>query len=179
MTRFFRVAVLALVVVGVVATPAAAAQNTTNTTGDGNGSASAVIQVGSVVTVTDYEYSDGEFEVTLRSEIPSLVTISDVLGPVQDAGATAIPQKRVTVGQGETTVSMEVGTYRGSAAISIATSDGAIYLSTGIEPPNPWAGTSPALGWFGGAGVGLSMFGLAAWRKKHKLEDAPERAGES
>lgn len=134
--------------------------------------AETVIQVGSNVQVVDYRYADGTFHVTLRANITELVTVADVLGPVQNQGASTVPTKRIVLEPGKTTVSMDVGSYQGSAAVSIGTSEAGVYLSTGITTANPFGAVGPTAGWFGGAATVIGMGALAL--RKVRGEDISE-----
>jgi len=168
-------ALILSVVAGGVGT--VAAQENSTTTTEQEGPQSAVIDVGPYVTVTDYHYSGGEFVVDLHADLPTRIAISDVLGQVEEAGAREVPSKRVMV-NGETTVRMEVGTYRGAAAVSIGTSSSAVYLSTGIQPINPLAGGSATVGWIGGSALAILMFVTAALWVMRQEGGAPEVAGD-
>jgi hypothetical protein len=134
-----------------------------------------LIRVGPHLSVVDYRYDGDLMHVTLHADIPTRAAISDVLGPVSESGARAVPVKTVMV-DGTMEVSMDVEEYRGSAAISVGTSDGAVYVSTGIDPVNPFAGGSATLGWFGGAGLSILMFTAAAIYKMRSEGGAPEVA---
>lgn len=168
--------ILSVVAGGGVGSVAAQAQENSTTTDQGPDSA--VIDVGPHVTVTDYSYAGGEFRVTLDADVPTRVAIADVLGSVQEAGARAVPTKRIMV-EGETTVRMDVGTYRGAAAVSIGTSSSAVYLSTGIQPINPLEGGSATVGWVGGSALAILMFVVAALWVKRQEGGAPEVAGDA
>lgn len=171
---------LAVVAGGGVGSVAAqeAENSTATTTAEDTGPDDAVIDVGPYVTVTDYHYSGGEFVVTLHADLPTRVAIADVLGSVQDAGAREVPTKRVMV-NGETRVRMQVGTYRGAAAVSVGTANSAVYLSTGIQPINPLAGGSATVGWVGGSVLAISMFIAAAIWVIRQEGGAPEVAGDA
>jgi hypothetical protein len=170
--------ILALVLIatatGAVSTVSAQAQGAQNatTTGD-DGPGSAVIDVGRHLTVTDYEFRDGQMRVQLEADLPTLVTISGVLGQVTEAGAREIPQKQLMI-RDTTTVSMDVEQYRGGAAVSVATNNGAVYLSTGVRAPNPYGAVSPTAGWLGGASVVVAMGVLAVRKVRGEGPTEPE-----
>jgi|GEM_PF-1782295 len=158
--------ILALTALLVVATlPATAApttttQNTTTANPDGH---TVRMQVGQYVTIERYWYQNGKFHVVLTADVPTLVSVTDSMAGIADAGATSVPYRRVMV-DGQTEVVMEVTEYRGGAAVSVGTSGDLVRLSTGVSPANPFASSSPTMGWLGGAGIAvLSFVGAGAW----------------
>ena len=126
--------------------------------------------------IVDYQYQDGVFTVWIESDIPTVLVVSDALGPLSDSGVTKIPQKRTSIPGGRSKITMPVESFRGEAGISVATSDGAAYISTGVDPANPWAGGNATLGWIGGAGIALLFFILAGVYVIRKEGGAPQEA---
>lgn len=163
---------LAGMVLGSTGLAAAQTDGQTNTTTTESEPESTLIQVDQYVRVIDYSYSGGEFVIELEAEIPSLVTVSDALGPVADEGASEIPQRQYTV-DGRETIVMDVEEFRGSAAVSVATPDGGIYLSTGVSAPNPFSLTSSTTGWLGGAFTVVLMAVLALIKVSGETVDEP------
>jgi hypothetical protein len=128
------------------------------------GGRQAVASLGPAVTLVSYEFHQDNqtFALTLRAEAYTQIVVSDALGPLQDEGVSTVPQRRVALERGETTVTMRVEEYRGSAAVSVASPRGAVYVSTGIQSPNPFADGDPTVGWVGGATLAVAMFVGAA-----------------
>lgn len=124
----------------------------------------AVASLGPAVTLVSYEFDQqtSTFNVTLRAEVYTEIVVSDALGVLDDEGVSHVPQRRVGLNRGETTVSLKVETYRGDAGVSVASPKGAVYVSTGIDSGNPFAGGDPTLGWIGGASLAVVMFFGAA-----------------
>jgi hypothetical protein len=120
-------------------------------------------QVDNHTRIVAYRYDDRNqtFAVVLEADRATLLTLSDALGPASEAGVSNIPSKDVTLQAGRSTVTMQVQPHRGSAAISVASADGAVYISTGVPPVNPLGDSNPTLGWLGGAGISVAMFLLA------------------
>ncbi|MFB6120974.1 MAG: hypothetical protein ABEJ68_07670 [Halobacteriaceae archaeon] len=178
----FALTLLLAVVAGAGVGTVAAQENSTTSTptpSDGTGETGpnqTVIRVGPHLSVTDYWYDGDEMHVKLYADLPTLVSVADVLGAVDESGARRVEAKRVMV-RGETTVTMDVGEYRGAAAVSIGTSDGGVYLSTGIKPINPLAGGSATVGWLGGSALAIGCFILAALWVMRQEGGAPEVAG--
>lgn len=155
-------------------------ENTT-TTADSGSAETAIIQVSENVQVVDWTYDGSSSTMRVRllvRNLPTAVTVADVLGPVQDAGASRVDSTRVFLEQGVSTVTVPVEEYRGAAAVSVATSEGAVYLSTGISPPNPFTAVGPTTAWFGGASVVVGMGILAVRRVRGSGPDEPEAIGE-
>jgi hypothetical protein len=179
MERFLSVLVLGLVLASLPA-PAAATPSTATPECEvmvmgecvdradsaSSGAASGSTYVGQVdnhTRIIAYRYSDKNqtFAVVIEADRPTLLAISDALGPVSDEGVSEIPSKDVSVDSGRSTITMQVQPHRGSAAISVASPDGAVYISTGVPPVNPLGDSNPTLGWLGGAGIAVGMFLLA------------------
>mgnify|MGYP000468813069 CR=1 FL=1 len=162
MRKLFLAVAAVMVIASGTAIPATAqstppAQNTT-TQGQ-----PVMLDVGEHVTVHRYWYENGEFHIVLSSNIATLVSVTDSMAGIKDSGGTTVPFRRVTV-DGQTEVVMDVTEYRGGAAVSVGTSDGLVRLSTGVSPANPFAGSSPTMGWLGGGGIAiLSFIGAGIW----------------
>ena len=112
------------------------------------------IEVGRNVDVTDWGFQDGTFSVTVEADIPTRVVVSDALGPVVSEGATRVPQRSVFV-EDRRVIQMTVQSFEGAAAVSVGTSSGAVYLSTGVTESNPFRYFGGTSGLF--SGVFLSM----------------------
>jgi hypothetical protein len=134
------------------------------------GGREAVASLGPAVTLVSYEFHQANqtFALTLRADAYTQIVVSDALGPLQDEGVSTVSQRRVGLERGETTVTMAVKEYRGDAGVSVASPRGAVYVSTGIESPNPFADGDPTVGWIGGATLAVVMFVFAALYVKRK-----------
>jgi len=133
-------------------------------------------QLGSNVQITGYSYSDGVFRVKVKTDTPTRIVVSDALGPLSDSGVSEVPQRSIFV-DGTQTIKMDVEEYRGGAAVSVATSGGTVYISTGITTSgNPFEGGSPTVGWIGGASLAVLMFVLAGVWKLRRESTTPRIA---
>lgn len=136
------------------------------------------IVVDDTVRLSEWEYRDGTFYLTLEADRTAVLTITEVIQPERGAGEMSI--RRTRIASGTSTVEIDVERVAGQAAVAITTSrsleDGrGVYVSTGqTATGGPFEATTSTAGWFGGASVVLFMFVAAGVRAKRKVRDKPE-----
>ena len=141
------------------------------------------MDLGPAVTVTDWEFTDGEFRMTVEADQARTVTITDsgaMMNEISKSGggstAVTIPKRTFAVTPGTETLVFDVEQFRGEYAVSIATRGRAAYIGTGVMFGNPFSGGDPTLGWFGGAGLSVLMFVLAGWWTLRNESIDPKKA---
>jgi hypothetical protein len=143
-------------------------------------------QVDNATTIRSVEYHDSNqtFVIVIDAEMPRSVVISDNLAAqkahqgVSEVQAVQVPQKRLYLDRGTTTIRIQAATWRGKTGITVATTGGAISLNNGVPAPNPFGASSGTTGWLGGAGIVAASFVGAAIYKKRHYGTEPVRAGD-
>lgn len=177
MTRIL-LAVFVVVCLAVAAAPAAGQQaNTSNgsTTPDVE---TVAVQIDDTTTLRDYEYRNGTWRLTVATEVPSQLVITDSARAMQawaDADgktATSLEPRRYTLGTGETIIEYDGDTFDGQAAITISTGSGTYFLATdGIETarqPVPWTTVQGLIGFTGLAAVSGTFYWV---KRKYESQD--------
>ena len=156
-----------------------AAQNATASSGAAN--ETYIAQIDGNVKLVDYRYdaSSQTFIVELESDVTTLVAISDAFGPFAESGVSTIPMKRTTIPEGRSTLRMQVSEWDGRAAVSIATANAAVAVSTGDVGSGLFSGspswdTVRVAGASGFAG-GLVIVGYMAYSRVRTSEGMIER----
>ena len=169
---------------GTSGAPSTTAPTTTAAPATGDDATQLAAQIDPVTTIRniDYNADTQTFKLTIHAEIPTRIVISDNLAAMKaNRGVTGmstaqIPQKRLTLDVGTTTVTMQAAEWRGKTAITVATTRGAISINNGVPTGSPFAGSSGTTGWLGGTGGALGAFILAALYKLKKEGGAPVEA---
>jgi hypothetical protein len=120
-----------------------------------------------------------EVAIDLSLDRPHQVVTSDMFGAISSdssGGVTGIPQTRDTVGSGESTLSRTVGLWEGDVGLSVATTEGAAWIATGV----PQSGTQVSLqtGVMTGVATTVGALLFAVDRKANQSSKAPERSDE-
>jgi hypothetical protein len=120
-----------------------------------------------------------EVAIDLSLDRPHQVVTSDMFGAIaadSSGGVTGIPQTRDTVGSGETTLTRTVGLWDGDVGLSVATTEGAAWIATGV----PRSGTQVSLqtGVMTGVATTVGALLFAVDRKANQSSKAPERSDE-
>lgn len=129
--------------------------------------------------VLDYSIErNGDNSATITVEIendePQLFVLSDVFAGLSEEGVSNVSQKRQVLPAGDGELSMRVSTFDDEyAAVGVATTDGAVTVSTGL----PGEG-SPDTSLPFGVGIGVLTSGLTfAWgarRERDEIAKEPE-----
>jgi hypothetical protein len=120
-----------------------------------------------------------EVAIDLSLDVPQQVVTSDMFGAISSdssGGVSGIPQTRDTVGSGESTLSRTVGLWDGDVGLSVATTEGAAWIATGV----PRSGTQVSLqtGVMTGVATTVGALLFAVDRKANQSSKAPERSDE-
>jgi len=201
--RFFVLIVLTTVVFGCIASPASAQENPINGTAAGNTTVPEPVQTQTAtpaptqtptpepetnqtvayhidgntrVLSYDYDSEAGTLSVTIESDRPQAVTISDA-GALSESGGGVIPSESEPIDGVRTLTIPVTRTDQGFVGVTIATDNTLYGIVIEPEREGPFERTSPTTGWLGGSTVAMIMIGLAAYRHKNREPDKPERMG--
>ncbi|WP_255193971.1 hypothetical protein [Natronobeatus ordinarius] len=151
-------ALLALVAVGMGSGLAAADTGAENETADLE-----VIAIDDATTITDWEIDDGRATVEIRTEISREVVLSDAVAGLTHEGASRVPEQRHDLERGTHTLTMDVETIDDRGAVSVATTGGAVRISSGIETSDdPFDAFGGASGLLFGIVMTVGLAGLGA-----------------
>lgn len=138
-------------------------------------------QLSPTARVLDYRIKEIDTEtaritVDVETDVPTLFVTSDVLGGLGSEGVSVVPQERVTLPSGKGTLSMDVGLFDDElAGLGVATSGGAVTISTGLPGQgNPTVSLPQGLAIGGGTMIAGTL--AAAWQKVNDASDEPEDA---
>jgi len=137
---------------------------------DSGGGRAVAAQIDAATTLRSIEYhkQNGTFVLVLDVETPRSVVVSDNLAAMKANKGTSgmstaeIPQKRLYLDRGTTTIEFKAVEWRGKTAVTIATPGGAVSINNGVPVANPFGGSSGTTGWLGGASIVLVSFVGAA-----------------
>lgn len=141
------------------------------------------IKIDKTADVVHYAWSNGQFEITIRAEIPKEnVAISESIGRSTksgDATSGTFAIRQYDLSPGKTTVSIPARKFNGVAMVTLTTrqciaAGSCPYLQAGGGSPSPYERTGSTAGWLGGATVAMIMTGLAAYRIKNRNPSKPE-----
>lgn len=164
-------------------TEAAAQSNETDETTPEPGPPGVVAQIGETLTLRSWEWESdrSRFALVMSSEIPSRIKITDTAAVMNamttgdGGGAFEIPTEGRTLQSGEQTVYFDGQTFNGVAAITVASTSGAVLVRTdSIQMGRPAVGYSTAGLLTAGAAVGSGWFSFRRARDKLQEEDEPE-----
>lgn len=181
MSRIFSGITIALVVgllTLTVATGGVVAQETvTSSTTEEPTGETTTISLSPTTQITEWQYENGTFHVTVRAQIPTQVVITDagrlsqILSESGGAASAKVNQRRLTLTPGTTTVEFRAAQVQGAGAITMASSNGeglVVIRSDSISP------TRDAIEWSSaGALIVASAIGAGYWsyrRMKERLE---------
>jgi hypothetical protein len=177
MSRFFAVTT-ALIVLGMGLGLAAPVGAQANETATGNATAP-VAEFDNGATISEYSFEDGTVTVTISTERPTEVTISDALAGIGKEGATTVPKESQRVLPGTETVTMPVTSFRGGNSVSVSIDGQTARLSSefdaddGENPFQYFGGTSGLLsGMAVAVAMALSAAGFALWREDNGVRKA-------
>lgn len=136
-------------------------------------------RVDNVVRVRSFSWSDGQMRVTLESDVPTLVVLSGLsTAQAGGEGVNDIPQKRVTVSPGVTTLTVDAADHGGSATVTVATSRNAVLLNS--RTGSAWFYGSPDWSTVQAVGALAALIGgaapaLVAYRRKRSEQGEVRR----
>jgi hypothetical protein len=140
-------------------------------------------QLSPTARVLDYRIREVDSEtariaVDVETDVPTLFVLSDVLGGLSSEGVSMVQQERTTLPSGKGTLSMDVGLFDDElAGLGVATSGGAVTISTGLPGKgNPTVSLPQGLAIGGGTMIAGTL--AAAWQKVNDASDTPENAFE-
>ena len=130
--------------------------------------------IDALTKVVDWDYDGDKFVILVESKAPNRITLTEAVQLQEGMGT--YQTKDVNVPKGRTKITFSAEPHDGAAAVFFATSQckqasSCSYLSTGertSDGSSPFEGTTSTVGWLGGAGVAVSMFGFAAYRRKNR-----------
>ena len=139
------------------------------------------VELGPVVTVRTWEYTDGSFVLDVEADYPTSIKITDT-GAIMNAmtegsGATAteIPTRGYSVGTDMTRITFEPVAFDGAYAITVASAKGAALLRTdSVDAGSPTVAYSTAGALTAGAAVGTGYYSFKRSREKLDESDEPE-----
>jgi hypothetical protein len=142
---------------------------------------SIVIQLSPATWITDYEYDDGEWSITLKSEMPTTLTVSEAV-PMDESGAERFSIRQYDIERGVTTVKFQAPPIDGMSKVSLTTSESiangnGVYLQSGSRSvsrePVPFNTANIFIGVsaLGGAGLAFAF----AYRRYEDDEDVDRR----
>lgn len=127
-------------------------------------------------SVTNVEDGTATVRVTLESQRPRGVVLSDIFGGVASEGVTKIQQTRLTVRSGRETVETTATVFEGeTVAVGVAVGGGAVTVSTGLPEEDEQLVALPTGVAIGGA-TAIAGTGAAAWSKVRDEDSAPTNA---
>ncbi|MXR39804.1 hypothetical protein GRX01_00310 [Halobaculum sp. WSA2] len=162
---------------------ASAQENATNatTSTDTPEGPEIAVELGPVVTVRSWEYTDGRFELELVADYPTSVKITDT-GAIMDAmtagdgtSATRIPTRGYSIESEPTRITFEPVEFDGAYAITVASAKGAALLRTdSVDAGSPTVAYSTAGALTASAAVGTGYLSFKRSREKLEESDEPE-----
>jgi len=145
---------------------AGAQENATNTTNGMNATASSpeTIELDDVTRITEWEIEDGVARVTIETDFPRTVVLSDGRAGVTSEGATRVPEQRHDLPSGTHTLSMNLEEVKGGSTLSVSTTGGTVRLSSGMEETeqNPLSTFGGESGLFTGVIMSVALAALSA-----------------
>jgi hypothetical protein len=179
-----RIILITLLVVGLLATPVAA-QETTSTPATSSTNQTSTPEpakptyageIDPATRIVDYRIEGGTLTLTLESDIPQIVVLTDSYAPLDEgAGVSNIPQKRTTIPKGRSEVTISAESYQGEIGVAVATTRGAVFISSGdIDNSSPFNGLSGGQGLFAGVFIAFGMTTLAGYRYMKREGGSPE-----
>ena len=180
-----RIILITLLVVGLLAAPAAA-QETTSTPAPSSTNQTTSTpepakptyagEIDPATRIVDYTITDGTLTLTLESDVPQIIILTDSYAPLDEgAGVSNIPQKRTTIPRGRSEVTISAESYQGEIGVAVATTRGAVFISSGdIDQSSPFNGLSGGQGLFAGVFIAFGMTTLAGWRYMKREGGSPE-----
>lgn len=181
-TRFFAtLAVLAVALSPLCLGVAAAADggNATSTTTEEQPEQVSV-QLSKAVKITNWEYANGTWHITVKSKIPTRLKVSDTttvvksLAEGEGSRAVKIPSQGYTIQPGKTTIKFDGTAYDGASAVTIAGSGGTVLLRTDAMS----AGGYPSVAFQVAAGAVLATFGGTAYITHRRVAEKYDEEGE-
>lgn len=174
--------ILTLLVLGLLATPVAAQETTISPAPSSTNQTSTPDQptyageIDPATRIVDYQIRDGTLTVTLESDLPQTIVLTDSYAPLDEgAGVSVIPQKRTTIPKGTSEVSISAETYRGEIGVAVASTRGAVFISSGdIRQSSPFDGLSGGQGLVSGLAIAFGMTTLAGYRYMKREGGSPE-----
>jgi len=86
-------------------------------------------QIDGVTRLVSYSYSDGKFELVIKSEINQDIVLKDLAAALQKDGISSSKDAEVSIEGGENVVEFDVEEVRGNAVIIVSTIQGSVTLS--------------------------------------------------
>lgn len=139
------------------------------------------VELGPVVTVRSWEYTDGSFVLELEADYPTSIKITDtgavMRAMTEGSGATAtkIPTRGYSIGSEKTRITFEPVEFDGAYAITVASAKGAALLRTdSVEAGAATVKYSTAGALTASAAVGTGYLSFKRSREKLEESDEPE-----
>lgn len=135
------------------------------------------IELSPVAEITQWEYRDGQFHVTIRAQTPTRVSVADSaalfrsLSEGSGARAVTIPTEGYTLAPGKTTIHFDAATYEDIAAISVAGQQRTVLLRTDSLEDEGFGETDWSMVYIAAVVAFTGGVGSVWWTAKHADRD--------